>query len=136
MAKVRNENSHYSTFTRDNNVTLVQSFVNNELREMVAQIMERDDVKLGAFVEWAIAIGVNESNKQANDDARFDVMKLHYATHRRASSRVTINTLRNENATLIEQNRAMQEKLNAMYANNNTSTMHVNAMSFSDASAS
>jgi hypothetical protein len=63
---------------------------------MVSHIMERDDVKLGAFVEWAIAIGVNKSNEIENDPARFDETKLFYANRTRKSSRDTIKSLKDQ----------------------------------------
>jgi len=102
VAKVRNGQSHYSTFTRENNVTLVQSFIHNDLKAMVGDIMSADDVKLGAFIEWSIAIGVNKANELAGRVERFDETRLHYANHTRKSSRVTINAMRDENAELRE----------------------------------
>jgi hypothetical protein len=134
VAKVRNENSHYSRFTAENNVTLVQSFVNNELRDMIGTIMQRDDVKLGAFVEWACAIGVNEANKEAGIDERFDVMKLHYANHKRANNR---QALRNENQELRDMLKAQQAMIEQLMSKVSTTqdvnNHRVNAITFNDA---
>jgi hypothetical protein len=100
--------SRYVQYCKENNVTLLQGFVRNDLNALVRRVTERDEVKLGEFVQWCIAVGVNASNltDDNGNPMRYDLTLL---TPRPRKQRETVADMRKQLA-------AMQAELAALRA--------------------